>query len=110
MLAETPPPRPADAIVKAIAAKVASARPGFVYTANTDPNHFNTHPGPIGTGPDAASIGWISPAAAGRDRGGKAATAPGRQCQADVRSVVRRGVRSSSTAADLTLEPPHLPA
>lgn len=37
---ETPPPRTADTIVKAIAAKVATARPGFVYTADTDPNHL----------------------------------------------------------------------
>jgi hypothetical protein len=37
---EAPPPRTADTIVKAIAAKVATARPGFVYTADTDPNHL----------------------------------------------------------------------
>ena len=37
---ETPPPRMAATIVKAIAAKVATARPGFVYTADTDPNHL----------------------------------------------------------------------
>lgn len=37
---ETPPPRTADTVVKAIAAKVAAARPGFVYTADTDPNHL----------------------------------------------------------------------
>ena len=37
---ETPPPRTAATIVKAIAAKVPSARPGFVYIADTDPNHM----------------------------------------------------------------------
>lgn len=37
---ETPPPRTAATIVKAIAAKVATARPGFVYTPDTDPNHL----------------------------------------------------------------------
>jgi hypothetical protein len=37
---EAPPPRTAATIVKTIAAKVASARPGFVYTADTDPNHL----------------------------------------------------------------------
>ena len=37
---EAPPPRTAATIVKAIAAKVAAARPGFVYTAETDPNHL----------------------------------------------------------------------
>jgi hypothetical protein len=41
---ETPPPRTADTIVKAIAAKVPSARPGFVYTADTDPNHLLGNP------------------------------------------------------------------
>jgi len=30
--------------VKAIAAKVATARPGFVYTAETDPNHLLGEP------------------------------------------------------------------
>jgi hypothetical protein len=37
---EAAPPRTADAIVKAIAAKVPTARPGVVYTADTDPNHL----------------------------------------------------------------------
>ena len=41
---ETPPPRTAATIVKAIAAKVATARPGFVYTADTDPNHLLSKP------------------------------------------------------------------
>jgi len=37
---EAPPPRTADAIVKGIAAKVPTARPGLIYTAGTDPNHL----------------------------------------------------------------------
>jgi hypothetical protein len=37
---EAPPPQTADVIVKAIAAKVPTARPGLVYTADTDPNHL----------------------------------------------------------------------
>ena len=41
---EAPPPRTAATIVKAIAAKVATARPGFVYTAETDPNHLLGEP------------------------------------------------------------------
>ena len=41
---EAPPPRTAATIMKAIAAKVASARPGFVYTAVTDPNHLLGQP------------------------------------------------------------------
>jgi hypothetical protein len=41
---EAPPPRTAATIVKVIAAKVASARPGFVYTADTDPNHLLGRP------------------------------------------------------------------
>jgi len=41
---EAPPPRTAATIVKAIAAKVASARPGFVYTADTDPDHLLGQP------------------------------------------------------------------
>jgi hypothetical protein len=41
---ESPPPRTAATIVKAIAAKVAAARPGFVYAADTDPNHLLGQP------------------------------------------------------------------
>ena len=41
---EAPPPRTAATIVKAIAAKIATARPGFVYTADTDPNHLLGQP------------------------------------------------------------------
>jgi hypothetical protein len=37
---EAPPPRTAATIVKAIAAKVPTVRPGFVYTPETDPNHL----------------------------------------------------------------------
>lgn len=37
---EAPPQRTAITIVKAIATKVASARPGFDYTADTDPNQL----------------------------------------------------------------------
>jgi hypothetical protein len=41
---EAPPPRTAATIVKAIAAKIATARPGFVYTTDTDPNHLLGQP------------------------------------------------------------------
>jgi hypothetical protein len=41
---EAPPPRTAKAIVATIATKLATAKPGFVYTADTDPSHLLGQP------------------------------------------------------------------
>lgn len=41
---EAPPPRTAKAIVATIAAKLATAKPGFVYSADTDPSHLLGQP------------------------------------------------------------------